>query len=51
MSVQKAQNDLRSARRVLYVSLSLILVVVVILFMPDGVLGWVRKLTAGKGRG
>ena len=28
-----------------------ILVVVVILFMPDGVLGWVRKLTAKKGRG
>jgi len=28
-----------------------ILVVVVILFMPDGVLGWVKKLSAGKGRG
>jgi branched-chain amino acid transport system permease protein len=28
-----------------------ILVVVVILFMPDGVLGWVKKLTAKKGRG
>lgn len=28
-----------------------ILVVVVILFMPDGVLGWVRKMAAGKVRG
>jgi branched-chain amino acid transport system permease protein len=28
-----------------------ILVVVVILFMPDGVLGWVKKMTAAKGRG
>ncbi len=28
-----------------------ILVVVVILFMPDGVLGWVKKLTVQKGRG
>ncbi len=28
-----------------------ILVVVVILFMPDGVLGWVKKLLAKKGRG
>jgi branched-chain amino acid transport system permease protein len=28
-----------------------ILVVVVILFMPDGVLGWVKKLTARKARG
>jgi branched-chain amino acid transport system permease protein len=28
-----------------------ILVVVVILFMPDGVLGWVRKLTVKNGRG
>ena len=28
-----------------------ILVVVVILFMPDGVLGWVRKLVTKKGRG
>jgi len=28
-----------------------ILVVVVILFMPDGVLGWVKKMSSGKGRG
>lgn len=27
-----------------------ILVVIVILFMPDGVLGWIRKMLAGKGR-
>ncbi len=28
-----------------------ILVVVVILFMPDGVLGWAKKLAAKKGKG